>query len=203
MIRNPNPKRSTQPAASGRKPPAIKATNRRSKQPSWDDTIDPSNNIYQKNRSRTGLKPAIVANSREAVTKESKQGNKPTPVVRKVARQASSKQYKLENNHVASQPYYSDVKKRNYTDNNAPQIREIPNYGSRDDSYNPTMFATNGRTRSYEVTYKANNNSSAGALRHNKEFLARKYCQECGCKYPVVTAKFCCECGFRRLSFDE
>ncbi|KAJ7376829.1 Zinc finger C2HC domain-containing protein 1A, partial [Desmophyllum pertusum] len=29
-----------------------------------------------------------------------------------------------------------------------------------------------------------------------------KYCHECGTKYPVDNAKFCCECGMKRLYID-
>eukprot|EP00112_Aurelia_sp_Birch-Aquarium-sp1_P016150 Seg3635.3 transcript_id=Seg3635.3/GoldUCD/mRNA.D3Y31 product="Zinc finger C2HC domain-containing protein 1A" protein_id=Seg3635.3/GoldUCD/D3Y31 len=29
------------------------------------------------------------------------------------------------------------------------------------------------------------------------------FCHECGTKYPVATAKFCCECGIRRMHVEQ
>ena len=29
------------------------------------------------------------------------------------------------------------------------------------------------------------------------------FCHECGTKYPVTTAKFCCECGIRRMHVEQ
>ncbi|KAG1666791.1 Zinc finger C2HC domain-containing protein 1A [Nymphon striatum] len=30
-----------------------------------------------------------------------------------------------------------------------------------------------------------------------------RYCHDCGTRYPIATAKFCCECGLRRFSMDS
>ena len=29
---------------------------------------------------------------------------------------------------------------------------------------------------------------------------AARFCHDCGTKYPIATAKFCCECGVRRMN---
>lgn len=186
---------------------------RRAKPPpaEWDNSVDSFENSHP-TRTKTGLKPA---NSTSRISREASAGKVKPPSVRKIAHRSSPKQ---EDDRDRPQPYYSDVKRRQY---GHETMRETPQYGSRDDNgYTPSAYGGGG-TRGYESNnyrnntsspgamrnndsnnYKTNNNSSAGAMRNNKQVIRANYCQECGSKFPVVNAKFCCECGMRRFSLD-
>ncbi|KAJ8413463.1 hypothetical protein AAFF_G00094590 [Aldrovandia affinis] len=48
-------------------------------------------------------------------------------------------------------------------------------------------------------SYNSRNNGKAGCEVDFSSGHQRKFCHGCGTKYPVECAKFCCECGVRRM----
>lgn len=175
----------------------------------WDSSIEES--PAQRTRTKTGLKPVNSGGStRVRKASPARMTEVKQPAVRKIARAPRS------------QPYYADVKRRPSPSEEEGQIRDTPKYGSRDDnSYHPSAYTPTATTnpppaanpnqrygvkkpvRVSPASYKHNNGSSAGALRGNVNVVRGNYCQECGSKFPVVNAKFCCECGMRRFSLHD
>ncbi|ESO86026.1 hypothetical protein LOTGIDRAFT_167531 [Lottia gigantea] len=58
----------------------------------------------------------------------------------------------------------------------------------------PGSTGTPGRTPGTTGTPGRTPTTSAGRGKTSR------FCHDCGTKYPVVTAKFCCECGIRRIA---
>ncbi|XP_054265680.1 uncharacterized protein LOC128988433 isoform X1 [Macrosteles quadrilineatus] len=59
-----------------------------------------------------------------------------------------------------------------------------------------SMSHTGGPDSAYS---SLNRKSPVGGEQETKEQEVARFCHECGAKYPVLAAKFCCQCGVRRL----
>ncbi|XP_033120817.1 zinc finger C2HC domain-containing protein 1A-like isoform X2 [Anneissia japonica] len=50
---------------------------------------------------------------------------------------------------------------------------------------------------------KVAGSSSSTSSRQSSGGRASRFCHECGTRYPVSNAKFCCECGMKRMWIEE
>ena len=75
------------------------------------------------------------------------------------------------------------------------------------DNYSPARYSANKKNESYPVSVvrpssrsKENNPYTNDARSVSSGRRLANFCHDCGTKYPVTNAKFCCECGVQRMA---
>ena len=203
-------KKSSRENPSFRSRPSLRTQVQR-QNPEWDSTVDVPAETNQ--LTKTGLRPSSGINrqptskvvGRNKPTYQDMSKNKP---LRKIAGKQKTDSYDQRNGRFGENP--SAGMHIGSHVNNASKFQDpyfsIDHSQTSFENYNPTAYGNRRNpSQQHELhrTHARNKASEIDALLMSTDVPSSggsKFCHECGSHYPVPNAKFCCECGVKRIT---